>query len=400
MRLILVPALLASALAAQGTVPPYVVQVTNPHPSLSSPSIPGNAVEQIHLVHLATDPPNVFLCGLTVDGLSAAYGAVGNRDLLTGKYDAQTDTFTPDTNAAALNTANYEFGLTFHHSGLWATFDDYTTAGVSLAKRASVNAPWTFVGRVGGLPAQSYYDPVLADYNGQTMLVHVLGNDIAMTPIDLNNATLMGASTIIVRSTQGGTVNSPTPILDSNGELIGLSHHDLVVSDNDHYLSMDLDPNTPPLLVNDTATWTNNGGVAGGRFIDAEYTPSPYHAISIDALWCTGGRAKIGGSMEVRVHVPPTSSPVIHVSYLLLSTQFANAPLSIPGVQGQLGLGLAGLIGAQLPTHNNANGESLITFNVPNNPALAGKALPCQSITFNTTSGVVAFGNTAALTMQ
>ena len=203
MRLILCSALLASALAAQGAVPPYVLQVTNPHPNLSAPVIPGTAIEQIHMIHLPTDPPNVFLCGMTIQSLPVALGGVGSRDLLTGKYDAVTDTFTPDANAAALNTTNYEFGLTLHHSGLWATFDDYTTVGVSLAKRASVGAPWTLVGRLGGLPAQTYYDPVLADYNGQTMLLYVLGNDIVMTPIDLNTASLVGATTIIAISFVG-----------------------------------------------------------------------------------------------------------------------------------------------------------------------------------------------------
>jgi len=43
MRLVLVSTLVASTLTAQGMVPPYVLQVTNPHANLSAPVVPATA---------------------------------------------------------------------------------------------------------------------------------------------------------------------------------------------------------------------------------------------------------------------------------------------------------------------------------------------------------------------
>src|SRR5690606_3950202 len=94
-------------------------------------------------------------------------GGVGGTDLLTGSYDVLTDTFTPNTEAAALNTTGTEFGMMLHHSGLYAVFD--RLPGLPwLAARPAVGQPWTIVGQINSLPSQSYYDPALADFGGQT----------------------------------------------------------------------------------------------------------------------------------------------------------------------------------------------------------------------------------------
>ncbi len=387
-------------LVGQGVVPPFTIQQQNTHASLCTPAVPGTGVQQVHMVHLPSDPPQVFLCGLTISGLPAANGGVGGTDLLSGKYDALTDTFTPDLDAAALNASGTEFGLTFHPNGLHCVFDRLP-GPPQLASRPNTNSPFVMVGPITGLASQSYYDPALAVYQGQPHLVHVLLLDIAMTPINLATGAVSGASVLLVRGAQlNSTANSPSPICDSAGEIIGLSHHDVLSNDNDHYLSVDLDPNTPSVLFNDTSTWTNNGGFAGGRFFDAEYTPSPYHVFSIDSYWFTGGRASIGSNMEVRAFAPPTTSNDVWLSYVLGSTQFAAAPIPIPGVGGMLGLNMSMLIALSMPAHNNANGESLLVIAVPNNPALVGNKIPAQSITVQLGTGQMAFGNTAQLFVQ
>src|SRR5690606_377562 len=148
MRFALVSLSLSASLVAQGLVPPHVLPTVNPHPGLSAPAIPGTAIEQVHMIHLPSDPPNVFHCAMTVRTLPASLGGVGSADLVTGKYDALADTFTPDADAAALNTSGYEFGLTLHHSGLYATFDDITNLRPMFARRASLSAPWQLVGPI------------------------------------------------------------------------------------------------------------------------------------------------------------------------------------------------------------------------------------------------------------
>ncbi|MFO1078868.1 MAG: hypothetical protein U1E73_14190 [Planctomycetota bacterium] len=389
-----------ASLLAQGVVPPLVDTVTNPWPGIASGPVPAGDVQQVHFVHLPTDPPNVFYCGVTSTSLSGTYGGVGGSDVLCGSYDVLTDTFTPNSHAAALNTSGTEFGLTIHSSGLLAVFD--RLPGLPwLASRSALNAPWQIVAQISGLPSQSYYDPSLATYHGQLYLLHVYGTDIAMSPIDPVTAALTGPSVVIVHgATATSTANSPTPVTDPNGELIGVSHHDLVGGDNDHFMSLDLDPNTPAILMNDTTTWTNNGGFIGGSFFDAEYTPSPYHTIRIDTFWFTGGRARIGTTLYVRMFSPPTTGPEIYLSLYAASGAFLPAGLSIPGIQGLVGINPNGAFATSLVLHNNQNGEAVSSFNVPNSPGLTGARLPMQCATLEANSNTIHIGNTASLTID
>ncbi|MBI5852680.1 MAG: hypothetical protein HZB39_16835 [Planctomycetes bacterium] len=400
MRSLLVVAALAASpsLVAQGLVPPYTIARTNPFPGLSIPAVPGSSVQQVNMIHVPGDLPNVFLCSVTVTLLPAANGGRGGTDVLLGRYDVLANTFTASNDAAAMNTTGTEFGLMLHPSGLYAVVDRLP-GPPQLASRPNLTSPFTMVGPVSPIPSQSYYDPALANYRGVPHLIHVLGQDIAMTPISLTTGALTGPSVVIVNAAVGGMANSPTPVVDSTGELIGLSHHEVVASDNDHYNSMDLDPLTPAILFLDTTTWINNGGFIGGSFFDAEYTPSPYHVLRVDSYWCTGGRAPVGGTMEIRAFTPPTNSGNIYITYLLVGASFLATPIPVPGVNGNLGLGSI-IVGFQLPQHDNRNGEAMIALGVPLDPTLSGLALPLQGVTVDVIASTISFGNTAALTID
>lgn len=390
---------LSASLSAQGVLPPFKLGVLNPQPGLSAPNIPGTNIQQVHMIHVPGDLPNVYLCGATISALSATYGGVGGTDVVTGRYDVLTDIFTPDANAAALNTTGTEFGLMLHHTGLHAVFD--RLPGLPwLATRTALGQPWTIAGQIGPLPTQSYYDPALATYNGQPVLLHVLGQDIAMTPINLSNGALTLPSVVIVpRARATSTANSPTPVVDSVGELIGLSHHDVLGSDNDHYMSLDLDVNTPSILLHDTATWINNGGFIGGRFFDAEST-APYHTFAINTYWITGGRGPIGGTMDVFAYVPPTTSNEIYLTYMFIAPTFLPAGVAVPPLAGLLGINPVGLINLAFPPHLNMNGEAQISLGIPNVNSLRGQRLPVQSATFAVLANALTLGNTAVLTIQ
>ena len=392
--------LTATPLIAQGVVPPFPISQTNPLPSLSAPNVPGSSVQQVNMIHLPSDPPNVYLCSATSVGLPAAFGGVGGSDLVTGSYDVIADTFTPNSEAAALNTAGTEFGMMIDHSGLFAVFDRLP-GPPHLASRAATGQPWQHVAAVGPIPTQAYYDPSLANYHGQPHLLHVLGTGIAMTPIDLVTGALIGPSVVIALAARpGSTANSPTPVVDPNGELIGISHHDVLGSDNDHYMSLDLDPNTPAVLMNDTPTWINNGGFIGGRFFDAEFTPSPYHVFSMDTYWFTGGRAPVGGTMYVTFNSPPTSGPEVYLSLFGAGNAFLPVGQPLPPLNGLLGLNVAGVITSPLLAHNNLNGQAQLSFVIPNVPALSGTRLPAQSVTIAVIANQAYFGNTAMLTVD
>jgi hypothetical protein len=401
-RSLLSLSLLATGLNAQGLVPRATLRAIQKHPALCTPAVPATDTQQIHMVRLPGDPAGTYTVALTVTGLSAANGGVGGMDILTGKYDALADVFTPDLHAAAVNSAGTEFGFMIHSNGLVAVIDRLSS--VLVATRANVVSPWVPKGTVTGLPAgPGYFDPAVANIGGQLVLLYVTGSaasaSIAYSPLDINTLAA-GPAVILVRPnrTSGGQANSPTPIVTSTGELVALSHHDVVGSDNDHYMSMDLDPNTASVLFIDTTTWINNGGFAGGTFFDAE-SVAPYQITSTQSAWWTGGRAAIGTNMEITINVPPKSSGAPHLSFIMLSRAFLPTPLAIPGVTNLLGIDPTSLILINAGTHVIQTGQATVNIGVPNDASLSNLAIPGQSLSIDLTSSALILGNTAALTI-
>jgi hypothetical protein len=222
-----------------------------------------------------------------------------------------------------------------------------------------------------------------------------------MCPLDVNTLQA-GPTTVVVAPARAGSVaNSPTPIVTSTGELVGLSHHDVLASDNDHYFSFDLDPATPSVLFLDTPTWINNGGYAGGVFYDAESTPAPYHIFDVETVWWTGGRAAIGTNLEVTVNAPGRMSGVPAISFFVVSRGFLASPVAIAGVIGPLGIDPSLLILFPVGAHTLATGRARNVVSLPNDPSLKGLVLPAQSLTiFLTPQTQIALGNTAALAID
>lgn len=408
-----------AALGAQGKVPPPQVSAFAPDPLFVAPYVPGTGYHQIHMVPYPGQPGR-FIVGLTADSLPAANGGTGSgMDLLTGVFDAVQKTFTPDLFAAALNSSGTEFGLMLLHDGLLAVFESNglvpsSQNEVMLASRPNLNSPFAVLGPIGNAPranSQSYWDPSLAMVEGKLRLLYVLNNasgggDIAMADLNLAARTIGTGIPIILTPVASYTANSPTPIVDSNGDLIGVSHHvvDNATSDNDHYMSFDLDPLTPAVLFIDTASWINNGGFAGGTFYDGEYLPSPYHIMALESAWWTGGRAALGGRMEVTVNAPIQGPGAIPwLSFFMLSRGFLANPLPLSGMTGSFGLDPSFLLTATVGTHNMSTGRATVTLAVPNDPLFKGLVLPGQSCTINPkgAGGVpqVILGNTAALTI-
>jgi hypothetical protein len=400
-RSLLCLSLLATGLHAQGLVPPATLRPIQKQNGLSVPAVPGQETQQIHMVRLPGDPPGTYTVALTVLNLPAANGGAGGQDILTGKYDALTDTFTPDTLAAGVNTTGTEFGFMIHSNGLVAVVDRLTS--VVAFTRPNVTSAWTLKGTVTGLPAgPGYYDPAVADIGGQLVVLYVTGTtangSIAYSPLDINTL-VAGPSVTVVRPRGAGAANSPTPVVTSTGELIGLSHHDVIGSDNDHYISMDLDPNTPSVLFIDTTTWINNGGFAGGTFFDAEALV-PYQITSTQAVWWTGGRAAIGTNMEITVNVPPKTTGVPDLSFIMLSRAFLPTPSMIPGVTNLLGIDPSFLILIPAGAHTLQTGQVIVNIGVPNDASLRNLVVPGQSLTIDLTSSTLILGNTAALAIQ
>lgn len=396
-------ALAAAALVrGQGAVSPVILATSNPAPGFGGPALPALDPFRIDLVHLPGSPPEQSYCSISCSSLPWALGGVNGRDLLCGTFDAGTGTFTANAEAAALNTPNHDFDMRVHRSGLYAVMErnfipppwQPLPPEARLCVRAAIGQPWIDLALIGPLPPQGAWIPALADFHGATWLVFTQGYDLAMAPIDLVTGQLRATPTVVVRNGAGGA-----PVLDANDQLVGFSHSLVGSQGNDHYLSLDLDPNTPPIQLYDVNTNLMIGGSAGGRFFDGEYV-SPPHLLSFDTCWCTGGRAPIGSIMSVSCYSPPTAGAEVYFSSLLVGAAFLPVGTTVPGLQGLLGLAMGPLSVTAPVMHDNRDGSAVLQFAVPNRTALRGLAVPCQSVTLAASTNRLQFGNTAALTIE
>jgi len=142
---------LSTTLSGQGVVPPFQVGHVNPLPGFLASWVPVGGVLHMHLTHLPSDPPSVFYCTATVKLSNFDW------DLVCGSYDVLTDTFTPNNEAAALNTSpGREIGLTPHHTWLFAVFERVfaatNLAEAWLASRPATGQPWQIAGQIAPLP--------------------------------------------------------------------------------------------------------------------------------------------------------------------------------------------------------------------------------------------------------
>ncbi len=409
--------LFTAGLMAQGFVAPPLLTKFKGDPVFTAANIPGTDFAQIHMVPYP-GKPGQFITAITVfKGLPTSWGGAGGQDFLTGVYDAVNKKFTADLHAKNLNTTMDEFGLTLFHNGLFAVFERFSGGhkGVFFAWRQSVTQDFTIKGQITGLPTMSknmYFDPAIAILNGTLHFIYHVHNNtsnkdyIAAAP--LNIATLAVDTTksvILVKNPKTGTEqpNSPTPIVTSTGELLGLSHH-LTTNKNDHYMSFDTNPNTPALEFINYPDWINNGGYAGGTFFDAWYTPGFRYKIgSVETVWWTGGKAPIGSNMEVSAYVPiggPTGPA--YISFILISNGFLANPIPVPGIIGKFGLNYAYIEPISMGPHNPLTGKAVVNLPIPNVTALKGLSVPGQLFTVkNTAQGkTYILANTAALNIQ
>ncbi|MBK8978618.1 MAG: hypothetical protein IPM29_22200 [Planctomycetes bacterium] len=387
-------AVCAVPLTGQGVVPPTRLGATHPLAGLNAPVVPATAVQQVQLTRLLVDPPGTYTASLTVSGLDRAWGGQGGSDLLIGRYDAVNDTFTPSLTAAACNTQGNEFGAMLDSKGLLMVFE--RDGQVYRATRSSVQAGFDNGSQVGNLPASAYYDPAFGAVGGLPMLFYANEGSILRASYDQHTNSLLGPRVVVVSPTRpGAEANSPTPIVDRLGEVTGLLHHESLGTDNDQYLTTDLDPRTPSQLVVDTPTWLNNGGAAGGLLVSAENSPAPYHIVATETVWMSGGESPIGRALQVRFNVPPSPGDPSY-SWLALALDHAPAPIPIQGVRGSFGLDPATTFTVlDVGQHVAMTGEASYTTVIPNDPALLGVEIASQGLT--QTRGALHFTNTSSI---
>ncbi len=407
---------LALNVRSQGTVGPFEPAAPSSPLGLNATTLGVAAVGAMHMVHLSGSPESEFYCAIMVQGLGAGAGGAGSWDLLCGRYDIATDTFTANSDAAALNTTGPEGFMKLHHSGLMAVFERPLYLQYSppqFATRPTLSSPWQVAGSVWGLPCcggHKTWRSALTDRNGQLHLVYIQPSwDIALVPFDATITTALGPPTVIVDMPAPVRATNPVPIEDASGEILGVFHSVLgylgAGSETDRYIALDLDPLTPSIRVSDTVTQTDMSGVAGGRVFFSEWDQNNPSALTrlraVDSYWTTGGSAPVGGTMQVRMFAPPITSATPRRSLCVASPQFLASGAALAPLQGLVGIDAARAWNSVWVTHNNANGEAVLDIPVPNNPGLSGVRLAAQSVTLDTAgAGALYASNTALLTIQ
>jgi len=385
------------AQGGHGIAPPRPVSTASPVPQLNPPVVPAREVRTFWLGHLGVDRPGLFTTAMSVDGLAAQLGGVGGRDLLTGKFDPAAGTFVPDARAAALNTVGDEIGLQLHQNGLYAVFERPGT-GVFLARRNGPNDPFFLMGQVAGLPESAWYDPALADVFGEMHLLFTstYAQEIVLAPLELNTRSVLEGRPIVRAARPGSIPNAGRPIVSSAGDLLGVSHFDKVGLDNDHYLSLDLDPQTPPVLVVDSPGWQSSGGFAAGRFFAVEQVGlTANRVIAYDAPWWAGGQGHAGDALDLVVLAPPALEPR-HAAVLGFAGRFLPEPLQLPGL-GMLGVDPLGSVWLGIGLIDGRSGEGHLEVQLPDDPDLLHQLVPGQCATLDTFANRLVLSNTAGV---
>lgn len=361
---------------AQGLVAPAIVRAKQSTPGLSASALGVSSVWQIHLVRLPGDPIGIWSCSLSVRGLSTARGGRGGMDLLIGRYDVRRDVFTPNLAAANCNSTADEFDGMFDASGRHYVFDRNGTlpAQIMYTNRDSTTAQFGTPLPVDGVPVQKWFDPSIGVVDGTLQLFYTEGASVVRAPFDPDMPSVVGPSHEVVRpSRTGATVDSATPIFDARGMVTGLVHCEFLGSDNDAFLTPDLDPATPSHPLLDTTGWTNNGGYAGGTFFFAERGG----IVNLQTNWMTASSARIGEPMALQIMSPPGSNaislPFVGLSYL-------GNPIRLPGFTNALGIAPQTLIPLLAAGNDPRTGIAGYSFLTPLDPTLTGLELPMQSL--------------------
>lgn len=323
-------------------------------------------------------------------------GSITNGAALeVGTYNQVTQTWTPNTEAAALNPNAGNFGLMQERTGRYCLFD--RADGVYFSHRTGPGTNFAAPVKVTGITG-TYVDPAPCWYGGKLQAVWTTSAAIMMQELDITTLTapkVTGtATTIANRIGASGAIHSPTPVNGPDGDIEGLFLAESLGTDL--YFKAGLDPASPHILMVDTPAWANNGGVTGGRFIYARSG-----AKDVEAAWMTGDVEPPGGTVDIGCAAPSTKNSAITIVWLSAST---IAPISLPAPLnvGKYALHIGTLVNMGTIVQADASQYGSMSFKVPNDPTLKLK-LAIQGLSFDPLSGPAfkwVWTNTAHIVIQ
>jgi len=357
-----------------------------------------------------TDGPGQWTTALTVRGLHKNYGgaSLARNYLLLGQLDRRRGTFKPNLQAKALNSLTADhFGLMLEPSkGLLAVFD--RNDGVYFSARSSGGAAFSTPVKVRGISSR-WVDPALGYVQGSLRIFYaqrtqrssvIVMQSLKVTQNPLS-AAVSGSPITVVQAHPKAIVHSPTPIINSKGEVHGLWLAQRVGNDSDMYFKAGLDLSEPHVRTFDNSSWLNNGAVAGGSLYAANYGNSYASVLEAPATWLVGADTRRGGIAEVFGGAPLTGKTTNFAQ--LLTSSGTTHPLSIPGFYGKLVLNPLQLMVVGSPRALDADGRYGWRFAIPNDSSLIDTQFPVQSLSLGVSPGRItglSFSNLAYLSIE
>ena len=368
-------------------------------------------LRQVSLHRLSTDSPGRWTVCMTVNGVVAKYGNTSLNSsgyVIMGTLDEAKGSFTPNTHAAKLNSpTGGNFGLMIHgRFGRSAVLD--RSDGVYFAQRATHLLPFPTPKKISGL-TQTYIDPALATLDGKLHLIYVdtysksgqSRSRIIAQELDPSGPKVVANTAKIicdtVRSGSGTIiVHSPSPILDAQNRMHGLWLAERLGGDSDMYFKADLNPKHAQQLTVDSGNWLNNGGIGSGRLYFAGGGAIHYS----DVAWLCGDSIPVGGKGAIIGAVrDQLAGP--NVTALLLSA----APIkgvTIPGVNGKLGVNPATVVVFGALVHNDASERAEQAISIPNDTRFKGIVAWLQGLSIDRAGNNEknSFTNTTTITIR
>ncbi|GEM_PF-2343603 len=347
-----------------------------------------------------------FTAAVTFQKLVSTYGGDGLNDgVVIGTYNQAKQTVTWTTQANKVTAAS-AFGLMIEPKIGQVCVVDYSTGPMVATWNATTkafNAPKAIAGITG-----TYVDPSVAYIEGATGPVLTLFwvdtinaiQGVYMATLDPNAGKITTTPKLVAKGTTASpSIHSPTPMFGLDYNAHGLLCASRMGSDSDMFFSGDLDPNTGIHKVQDSTSWLNNGGSAGGTLMFADSANYGFGAQELGVAWLLGDEAGINTSATITAAAETKNAGSVTVVFLAAS--YLN-PVAVPGFGGHLGINPAGIL--PLPPISIPNdGVNMGSFSlpIPNDTTLKGKSVPIQGLHVNLLSTKkLVFTNTAAVSIR
>lgn len=364
-------------------------------------AVPGNDCRQVAHWRFSNDPAGTWTTAITALALPAFFGGNGSATgVVLGKFEPHKSTYTPNTEAKALNAGKNERHLMLDRTGLWAIFE--RDDGVFLSSRAKVGTDFAAPKQVSGFGTLKDVTPALGSVGGQPKVFYTDYTSILMQDIDLANAKLVGTPVPVSRTLQaGGKPFGASPLHGADGDVEGLWISELMkphtgtnTGDSDLVFASDLDPATPPVMRIQRPDFTAFGGIAGGFLSFTHDINVRWHLMHSEAAFLLGDVEKPGGTIDLWA---AGVNPLANTSLLTVVYIAANpaSKVVIPGFGGDFALDLASVVQLGAIVHPGIDGVGTASIPLPNDPKLSGIKVATQGIVLNPNTGSRTFTNTA-----